>query len=149
MSCHARPRARSVGYESPSSSIWPSRRATPLKRNSDTQLTFLSTLGTVKEHPDDEIIREFLETMHDAGWSKKEIAGPEYCSLVAEDKFTLSGHHYVDFVSCVRALRVVSSRGVDFKRQRSMLEQFGKPFPAGAGNMRERIFELNDFALNR
>src|SRR5438132_13807655 len=35
MSCHARPRARSVGYESPSSSIWPSRRATPLKRSSD------------------------------------------------------------------------------------------------------------------
>ena len=35
-------------------------------------LTFLSTLGTVKEHPDDEIIREFLEAMHDAGRSKQE-----------------------------------------------------------------------------
>ena len=66
----------------------------------------LSTLGAIKEDPEDRIIREVLEPVDFARWRKQEVTGLERLTARRAGVIAFALDNYINLVARMRLLRV-------------------------------------------
>ncbi len=69
-------------------------------------------LGTVEEHPDEEVVAELLEAMNDAGLREQHVVRRDRMPVRAVDEPAAAARNHVHLVARMRLLEVGPARGV-------------------------------------
>lgn len=93
----------------------------------------LSAFGSVKDYPEQQIIREILETVSNPRRNKEKISGLYPVPHLRIEKFTAALNHNVNLISRVWLLRINVQRREDFDHQAAVLKNCGEAFTLRVG----------------
>ena len=101
----------------------------------------LAAFRPVEKHPHEQVIGEILETMREASRGEKEIIRAETHCCFAAHELAAPACNDVNFIACVRRLRVRTARGVHLDDEAAMRENLSESLALRAGNARPRFFD--------
>jgi hypothetical protein len=87
----------------------------------------LSALRPIEEHPDSDVVGEFLEPVHHTSPNKENVSRFEAMAIVAIPEPAAPPHYGVHLVPSMGRLRVIAPWGVELDRQAAVPEQLDEP----------------------